>query len=195
MSPTSSQVNFTPAVLAGDGARRPLHAKVWMPRKQALLGAVTILQDAFTNSDTGEHYAEVSTKLPAHTRPERFVKVSRVGGSQDDPITDRARLLVECYGRSSRDVEVMCATASAALHNAVSSWVHTPKPPHDPPWTTGRPAALPSITDWPLEVDLDEPMFIRWCGNESGPADLAHPDILDYERWQFTIDLWVAVNS
>jgi len=183
------------SVHATDAARRPLAAHVWLPPKQALLGAVTILQDGFTHSATGVRYAEVSTKLPSHTRPERFIKVSRIGGSQDDPITDKARLLVECYGRSSRDVELMCNTARAVLRNAVSSWV-TPRQPDNPPWVPpAAPAPLPSITAWPLEQDVDEAMFIRWCGNESGPADLAHPDILDFERWQFTVDLWVAANT
>lgn len=196
------------SVHAPDAARRPLIPKLWLAPKQALLGAVTILQDGFTNATTGVRYVEVSTKLPARNRPERFVKVSRVGGGQEDPITDKARLLVECFGRSSRDVELICNTARSVLRNSVSSWVH-PRHPDDPPYTPpSRPAPLPSVTDWPLEfaglpagraphsVDsvVDEAMFIRWCGNESGPADLPHPDILDFERWQFTIDLWVAVN-
>lgn len=169
-----------------------MNPKLWPVPKQALLGAVTVLQDAFTHTN-GIRYAEVSTKLPAHTRPERFIKVSRVGGGQAVMVTDVARLLVECYGRSSRDTELMCNTARAALHNAVSSWVY-PRPPENPPYTPpAGPPPLPSVTTWPAATD--EPMFIRWCGNESGPADLPHPDILDYERWQFTIDLEVAANT
>lgn len=147
--------------------------KEWLTPKPALLGAVTVLEAAFRLSD-GSHAALVSTKLPAHVRPERFIKVSRIGGGQNDPATDVARFLVDCYGRDSAACESMCNTARAALHNSVSGWV------------------IPTHRDG--SPDHENSMFIRWCGNESGPYDLAHPDILDYERWQFTIDLWIAAN-
>ena len=150
-----------------------LAAKEWLVPKPALLGAVTILEAGFRFPD-GSHAAMVSTKLPAHVRPERFVRVSRIGGGQNDPATDVARLLVDCFGRDSATCEFMCNTARAALHNSVSTWV--------------TPTNLDGLPD---HINS---MFIRWCGNESGPADLAHPDILDYERWQFTIDLWIAAN-
>lgn len=134
---------------------------IWDTPKPALLAAVTILEEGFGP------WAQVSTKLPARNRPDRFVKVSRTGGGQSNPVTDRARILVECFGRTSADVENMCNTARAVLRNSQS--------------TTVTPSGGP-------------PMFIRSYGNESGPVDFPHPDILDYERWQFTAELWIATN-
>jgi hypothetical protein len=148
-----------------------LETKEWITPKPALLGAVTILHNAFASVTPP---VPVSTKLPAHVRPEWFIKVSRIGGGQNDPATDVARFLVDCYGRDSATCEAMCNTSRAALHNAVSTWV------------------IPAARDG--SPDEANRMFIRWCGNESGPYDLAHPDILDYERWQFSIDLWIAAN-
>jgi hypothetical protein len=131
--------------------------KVWLTPKPALLGAVTILEEAF-----GE-YALVSTKLPARNRPDRFVRVSRIGGSQSDPVTDKARIMVECYGKDTATVENMANTARAAFRNAGAARYSG--------------------------------MWIRWYGNEAGPVDMAHPDIVDYERWQFTAELWIKSNE
>lgn len=130
--------------------------RIWLTAKPAVLAAVTILEQAF-----GE-YALVSTKLPARNRPDRFVRVERAGGGQDDPVTDKARILVECYAKDTAQAEAMCNTARAAFRNATSTFV--------------------------------ENMFIRWYGNEQGVADYAHPDIVDYERWRFTADLWISTN-
>jgi hypothetical protein len=130
--------------------------KIWLTPKPALLAAVTILEEAF-----GE-YAQVSTKLPARNRADRFVRVSRSGGTQQDPVTDRARIITECYAKDTAQAEMMCNTARAAYRNACSTFV------------------------------LD--MWVRWYGNEAGPNDIAHPDIVDYERWQFTGELWIATN-
>ena len=130
--------------------------QIWPTPKPAVLAAITVLADAF-----GE-YAVVSAKLPARNRPDRFVKVTRVGGGQDDIVTDNARLLIECFAKTVEQVEAMCNTVRAALRNAAGT-------------TVGE-------------------AFIRAWGNESGPADLPHPEILDYERWQLTGDLAVKAN-
>jgi hypothetical protein len=89
--------------------------------------------------------------------------VSRVGGSQSDPVTDKARIMVECYGKDTATVENMANTARAAFRNAGAT----------------RYAG----------------MWVRWYGNEAGPVDMAHPDIVDYERWQFTAELWIKSNE
>lgn len=133
---------------------------VWPTPKPALLAAVSILTDAFGA------YAFVSAKLPAHQRPDRFVKVSRVGGGLDNIATDAARILVECFAKDVGQVESMCNTARTALRNAggttVTSDGHT--------------------------------MFVRAWTDESGPTDYPHPDILDYERWQITGSLAIKAN-
>lgn len=139
---------------------------IWPTAKPAVLAAVTILQGAFGG------YASVSTKLPGRNRPERFVKVSRVGGGQTDPATDRARILVECFGRDTATAEQMANTARAGLRNSAGVTLHTPT----------------------QSTDRNMTMFVRWYGNETGLADLPHPDILDYERFQFVGELWVKSN-
>lgn len=133
--------------------------QIWATPKPAVKAAVEILADAFGK------YAVVSTKLPRNSqRPERFVRVSRVGGGQNNPATDTARLLVECFGYDTETVEKMCNTARTALRNAAGTTV------------------------------TDEDIFIRDWNNEQGPVDFFHPDIIDRERWQFTGDLTVKAN-
>lgn len=133
---------------------------VWPTPKPALLGAITVLTEAF-----GE-YAFVSAKLPANARPDRFVKVSRVGGDLDNIATDRARILVECYAKDVGQVEAMCNTARTALRNA-----------------GGTTVTADNIS-----------MFIRAWDETSGPADYPNPDVIDFERWQFTGELLVKAN-
>ena len=84
--------------------------------KPAVKTAITILSEAFGV------YAQVSAKMPKQ-RPIRFVQGSRVGGSQTDPITDNARLLIECFGPDTETVENMTATARTAFRNAISTVV------------------------------------------------------------------------
>lgn len=133
---------------------------VWPTPKPALLGAITILVEGFGES------AFVSAKIPANNRPDRFVKVSRVGGSIDDPTTDNARILVECFAKDVGVVEAMCNTARTALRNAAGTTV--------------------------TSDDID--MFIRAWTDESGPTDFPHPDVVDYERWQFSGTLGIKSN-
>jgi hypothetical protein len=133
---------------------------VWPTPKPALLAAVTVLAEAF-----GE-YAFVSAKLPAYNRPDRFVKVSRVGGGMDNIATDAARILVECYAKDVGQVEAMCNTARAALSNASGTTV---------------------IAD-------GQRMFVRCWDETSGPADYLNPEIVEFERWQFTGELLVKAN-
>lgn len=138
---------------------------IWDRPKPAVLAAVTVLAEAFGQ------WAEVSTKLPARNRPDRFVTVTRVGGGLADQVTDAARILIHCYAKSTHEVEEMTATARAALRNAAHTTVR----------------ALNG------DGSVREEFFIRYY-SESGVADLAHPDILDFERWLFTAELGIATN-
>ena len=89
---------------------------IYKTNKPAVKTAITILAAGFGQ------YALVSAKMPKH-RPARFVQVTRIGGYQNDPITDHARLLIECFGPDTETVEAMTATARAALRNAISTIV------------------------------------------------------------------------
>lgn len=133
---------------------------VWPTAKPALLAAITILANAF-----GE-YAFVSAKLPAHTRPDRFVVVDRVGGRRDNIATDSALILVECYAKDVGQVEAMCNTANAALANAGGTTVTAD----------------------------EQSMFIRAWEEVSGPANRPNPEVLDFEKWQITGQLMVKAN-
>lgn len=133
---------------------------VWPTPKPALLGAITILSEAF------DGVAFVSAKLPARDRPERFVRVSRIGGGLDDPTTDNARILVECFAKDVGECESMCNTARTALRNAGGTTV-----------TSG-----------------DISMFVRAFTDESGPTEFLYPDLLDYDRWQFSGTLSIKAN-
>ena len=133
---------------------------IWPTPKPAVLTAITILSEVFGQ------YAFVSAKLPAHSRPERFVRVSRVGGGQDHQATDVARLLVECYAKDIGQVEAMCNSVRAAMRNAAGTTVAT---------TSGG-------------------VFVRGWDNESGPVDYPNPEVLDFDRWQLTGDLLVKSN-
>ena len=133
---------------------------IWPTPKPAVLTAITVLAEAF-----GE-YADVSAKLPGRIRPERFVRVTRVGGNQPNPATDIARILVECFAKDTAQAEAMCNTVRAALRNAAGTTITT---------TAGK-------------------VSVRSWSNEDGPVDLPHPDIIDYERWQLHGDLAVKSN-
>lgn len=83
---------------------------IWPTPRPAVKAAIGILTDAFAGIGVGANFPKV--------RPAKFVRVSRVGGGQDNPRMDRARLLVECWAKSVGDAEAMTATARAALRNA-----------------------------------------------------------------------------
>ena len=134
--------------------------QVYPTPKPAVLTAITILDSAF-----GE-YAFVSAKLPSHTRPDRFVRVTRVGGGLDNIASDSARILVECYAKDVGQVEAMCNTARTALRNAGGTTVST---------TAGN-------------------VFVRAWENEQGPNDYPNPEVLDFERWQLHGQLIVKAN-
>jgi hypothetical protein len=87
---------------------------IYLTPKPAVKTAITILAEAFGV------YALVSARMPKQ-RPIRFIRVTRVGGQQDNPVTDVARLLVECFGPDVETVEAMSATARTALRNAIST--------------------------------------------------------------------------
>ena len=133
---------------------------IWPTPKPAVLAAITILAEAF-----GE-YAFVSAKMPPRNRPERVVRVTRVGGGLDNIATDTARILVECFAQDVGQVEAMCNTARTALRNAGGTTVTT---------TAGD-------------------VFVRRWDNEQGPTDFPHPDLLDWDRWQLLGDLLLKSN-
>ena len=133
---------------------------VWPTPKPAVLAAITILAEAFGD------YAFVSSKMPRNVRPDRFVKVSRVGGGLDSVATDNARILVECYAKDTGQVESMCNAARTALRNAAGTTVTT---------TQGG-------------------VFVRRFSTEQGPMDFHDPDLIEHDRWQFTGDLTIKAN-
>lgn len=134
---------------------------IWPTPKPALLTAITVLSEAFGQ------YAFVSAKLPAHSRPDRFVCVSRRGGGQDNQATDVARILVECYAKDIAQAEAMCDSARAALRNSAGTMVTT---------TSGD-------------------VFVRGWDSENGPiGPYSNPEVIDYERWQLTGDLLIKAN-
>lgn len=133
---------------------------IWPTPKPAVLTAITILAEAFGQ------YAFVSAKLPKNQRPDRFVKVTRVGGGLDNIATDEARLLIECFARDIGEVEAMCNTARTALRNAAGTTVTT---------TQGN-------------------VFVRAWENESGPSDYPHPDLIEFDRWQLTGSLMLKAS-
>lgn len=138
--------------------------RYWPTPKPAVLAAITVLSDGFGD------YADVSASLPAKGRPLRFVRVTRVGGGQDNPAIDIARLLIECFGPDTATAEAMCNTVRAALRNAMGTTVDCENGS-----TTTR-------------------VFIRGWGNEQGPVDFPHPEILDRQRWQLHGDFSVKAN-
>lgn len=133
---------------------------VYLTPKPAVLTAITILSDAF------DDYAFVSAKLPGKIRPDRFVRVSRVGGGLENIASDSARILIDCYAKHVDQVESMCNTARTALRNAGGTTVST---------TAGD-------------------VFVRAWENEQGPTDYPNPDVLEFERWQIHGQLVVKAN-
>lgn len=140
---------------------------VWPTPPPGLLAVVGILGATFGD------FAPVSVRLPRQL-PARFVKVTRIGGGQTNVASDRLRVLVECYAREFYHCEVMCNQARAAFRNAVGTTVTNTM----------------DMAAGPEELRF----FIRSYGNESGPVDRPHPDILDRDRWEFQADLAVKAN-
>lgn len=133
---------------------------IWPTPKPAILTAIAILEDAFGD------YAFVSAALPRQSRPDRFVKVTRTGGDMRDPVTDLARLLIECYGTDIATIEAMTGTVRSAFRNAAGTTV-----------TAG-----------------DYSVFIRHWDNEHVVIPWTNPEIVDRERSQVTGDLAISIN-
>lgn len=60
---------------------------------------------------------DASTKAPDQ-RPTQYVRVSRVGGGMINPVTDKARVLVECWAESTVNAETLANDARYLLCNA-----------------------------------------------------------------------------
>lgn len=56
----------------------------------------------------------VGTKIPA-TRPDRFIRLSRVGGGARDLVTDSPRILVECFALDTVAASDLAKVARALL--------------------------------------------------------------------------------
>lgn len=137
----------------------------WPTPKPALLAAITVLRDAFGDG------SNVSSDLPKRNPPDQFLHLERVGGRQDNPAIDVARILVSCFAKGVGQAENMANVSRAALRNA-----------------SGR--TITCETD-DGEVDV----FIRGWGAEQGPSgNNPHPDFLEFERWQVHGDLIVKSN-
>lgn len=128
--------------------------------KPAVLTAITVLDNAF------DSYAFVSAKLPAHSRPDRFVRVTRVGGGLAHMASDKARMLIDCYAKDVAQVEAMLNTGRTALRNAGGTLVST---------TAGD-------------------VFVRSWDNDNVISDYPNPEILDYERGQLFGELTIKAN-
>lgn len=89
---------------------------IWPSPPKAVKTAIAIQRSAFGT------YAQVSAKLPRQ-RPARFVKVSIIGGSRVNPVTYRARIMVDLFGLDTETVESMHSTASWGFLNAQSTVV------------------------------------------------------------------------
>lgn len=132
---------------------------VWPTPKPAVLTGIAILEAAF-----GE-YAFVSAKLPKR-KPERFVRVSRVGGGLQNIASDAPRLLIECYALDVGQVEAMLNTARTALRNAGGTTVTT---------TQG-------------------PVAVRAWNAETLVSDFPNPDLIEFERGQLSGQLLLKAN-
>lgn len=92
-------------------------ADSWPVPQPAVKTAIAILTDALDP-------VPVVPTVP-RTRPPMFIRVSRIGGGQTNPVTDIARILVECWGPGIATAESMANTARAALRNAGGTTVGT----------------------------------------------------------------------
>ncbi|WP_301119776.1 hypothetical protein [Mycolicibacterium fortuitum] len=113
----------------------------------------------------------VSSDLPGlanghRTYPTLFVRMTRVGPSgMLNMVTDRARLLVECYADKDSDTDCeQFANTCRALLRAVD--------------TRTRFAGA----------------YIRRWQNDTGPVPYPDPSVPSHERWQFQGDLLVSTN-
>lgn len=88
---------------------------LWPTPRPALAAAIDILNTAFTP-------IPVTDRMPK-VRPSQIVIVDRIGGGQDNPRMDSARILVEAWGQSTAIAETMANRAREALRNAGGTWV------------------------------------------------------------------------
>lgn len=73
----------------------------------------------------------VGSRVPS-PRPARFVRVERIGGPADSPVTDRPRLDVQCWGGDESDAHDLMQVCRALLGAARGAYGAT---------TLARPAA------------------------------------------------------
>ncbi len=63
----------------------------------------------------------VATKVP-NPRPKKFVRISRIGGSRTNPVTDQATLLFECWAATDVDAEELANLVSDSLPSVIGHW-------------------------------------------------------------------------
>lgn len=63
----------------------------------------------------------VATKVP-NPRPKKLVRISRIGGSRSNPVTDQAVLLFECWASSDIAAEELANLVSDSLPSIVGRW-------------------------------------------------------------------------
>lgn len=63
----------------------------------------------------------VATKVP-NPRPKKLVRISRIGGSRSNPVTDQATLLFECWSGSDIEAEELANLVSDSLPSIIGRW-------------------------------------------------------------------------
>ena len=110
----------------------------------------------------------VASKFPRQSTPDRVVRVSRVGGSMSNLVTDLPLMLFECYARAIGGDTADVAAEKLAMDVRATLAASTART------TTGG--------AW----------LRRWT--EAGCAPLDDPDQPDYARWQVTGTIGIATR-
>jgi hypothetical protein len=111
----------------------------------------------------------VSSKTPSpatghEVLPSRFIRVTRTGGGMSNPVTDSARLLIECWSDDSASAEQLANTARAIIRAGV-----------------GQRVAGGFIRGVDTAVD-------------DGPTDYPDPLVQSHDRYQFQVTVLVSTN-
>lgn len=104
-------------------------------------------------------------------RPDRFVRVSRAGGTRSNAVTDNALMTFECWASDNMRAEALANRVLDLLENAPGQWV-----------------------DY---VDADDVQQRAWIGSyglAAAPAENNHPDVSTQRRWTFTVSIGIATN-
>ncbi|QIS21259.1 hypothetical protein [Nocardia terpenica] len=102
-------------------------------------------------------------------RPDRFVKISRVGGPRYNVVTDGPMLMVECWSTGS--AEEMAMRVAAVFEQCPGRYIH-------------------------YENDRGESAqaFVSSYREVGGPVRHLDPDVLEQDRWTMTVRLGISSN-